>query len=256
MPGCRCAPPAPWRAICCCARPAQDGDPCRSAELVAVDGEVRRRDGTEGRDASASWSTSSAVSRPMPPPPLKQPSEFKLIGTLAAPARHPGQGRGHGDLRHRRAPARPALRRGAQRADLRRRGRRLHGQERRPAQGHREGRDRAGRHCRDRHELVAGRQASSTRASRSQWQAGPEPKLDSADLWKRYEELLESGKVALDAQARHRADARDGADRRGDLSRALSRACADGADELHGAVRSRRPASRASSSGCRTSRRP
>ena len=30
-----------------------------------------------------------------------------------------------------------------------------------------------------------------------QWQAGPEPKLDSATLWKRYEELMESGKPAL-----------------------------------------------------------
>jgi isoquinoline 1-oxidoreductase beta subunit len=30
-----------------------------------------------------------------------------------------------------------------------------------------------------------------------QWQAGPEPKLDSATLWKRYEELMETGKPAL-----------------------------------------------------------
>jgi isoquinoline 1-oxidoreductase beta subunit len=30
-----------------------------------------------------------------------------------------------------------------------------------------------------------------------QWQAGPEPKLDSATLWKRYEELMETGKAAL-----------------------------------------------------------
>jgi isoquinoline 1-oxidoreductase beta subunit len=30
-----------------------------------------------------------------------------------------------------------------------------------------------------------------------QWQAGPEPTLDSATLWKRYEELMETGKPAL-----------------------------------------------------------
>ena len=69
-----------------------------------------------------------------------------------------------------------------------------------------------------------------------EWHAGPEPKLDSASLWKRYDELLESGKVALERKLGTEVEARENPDRRGDLSRALSRACADGADELHGAV--------------------
>ena len=160
---------------------------------------VRGRGPPQGRQprghASASWSTLSAISRSMPAPPLKQPSAVQADRQAAAAPRHPGQGDGRGDLRHRRAPARPALCRGAQCADLRRRGERLHG-EGQPAQGRRDGGHRAGRHRRHRRELVARQQASQGRHRRAVAGRAPNPSLDSATLWKRYEELMEDGKPA------------------------------------------------------------
>ena len=67
-----------------------------------------------------------------------------------------------------------------------------------------------------------------------QWQPGPEPGLDSATLWKRYEELMESGQPALTRTLGNDGKPATDANNRSDLSRAVPRAHADGADELHG----------------------
>jgi isoquinoline 1-oxidoreductase beta subunit len=132
----------------------------------------------------------------MPPPPLKKPSEFKLIGTSPPRLDIPAKVAGAATFGNRCAPAGPALRCRAQRRPLAAR-RALHDQERHAAQGI------------EKVVIVPGGIAaigmSWWQADKFlddgiaiNWQAGPEPKLDSAELWKRYAELLESGKVALE----------------------------------------------------------
>ena len=168
----------------------------------------------------------------MPAPPLKA-AAFKLFGKPQPRLDIPAKVDGHGDLRHRRAPARPALCRGPQCADLRRQAERLHG-EGQPAQGRRgrwsivPGGDR-----RHRRQLVARQQASRRRHRRAV--AGrARARLDSADAcgsatkscWRADGRLdaARSATTATPAQAQHRSG----------LPRAVPRARADGADELHG----------------------
>ena len=107
--------------------------------------------------------------------------------------------------------------------------------QRQPAQGcRRRSIDRAGRHRRHRHELVACRAASRAKALEvAVADRRPEPKLDSATLVAALEGLMQDGKPALTRTLGEEQQASDDAADRGDLSRALPRARDDGADELH-----------------------
>ena len=89
-----------------------------------------------------------------------------------------------------------------------------------------------------------------------QWQAGPEPKLDSATLWKRYEELMETGKPALT-----RTLGNEGKPAKTQTIEAIYRApylAHTPMEPMNCTARfsKRRAASPASTSGCPTSRRP
>ena len=57
-----------------------------------------------------------------------------------------------------------------------------------------------------------------------QWQPGPEPDLDSATLWRRYEELMQNGKPALTRTLGSEGKPATMQADRGDLSRAVPRA--------------------------------
>ncbi|OFX06913.1 MAG: hypothetical protein A3D94_21510 [Alphaproteobacteria bacterium RIFCSPHIGHO2_12_FULL_66_14] len=165
------------------------------ADLVAVDGEIRRQGGgkvaTFG-DLVASVGDLAA----QPPPPLKKPSDFKLIGTSPprtdVPAKVTGTATFGIDVRLpgmlyaavRNAPTFG----GSATAFTLKQG------------GLPEGVDKV--------VIVPGGIAAIGRSwwrankfldeeVEVQWQAGPEPELDSATLWKRYEQLLESGEPAL-----------------------------------------------------------
>ena len=203
-------------------------------QLTVVDGEVRRRDGTKVATFGELVDFVDGLSA-MPPPPLKKPSEFKLIGSspprLDIPAKVAGTATFGIDVRLpgllyaavRNAPTfggsasgftikNGGLPKGIEKVVI----------------------------------VPGGIAAIGTswwqadnfldKGIEINWQAGPEPKLDSAALWKRYAELLESGKVALERKLGTESKPAKSPDRRGDLSRAVSRACADGADELHGAL--------------------
>ena len=156
-PGCRCASRARWRATCCCARRAARRA-CRSAS------------------SSSSTARCAAERRPRSP---RFGELVDYVGDLvvdagaaaqeavgvqadrqaAAAPRHPGQGRRAAatfgiDVRQPES----SLCRGAQRADLRRLGDRLQVKGSLP-KGVETVIDRAGRHRRHRHELVARQQA-------------------------------------------------------------------------------------------------
>ncbi len=141
-----------------------------AADLIVSEGEVRRKDGSRVATFGELVDFVGDLSA-IPAPLLKKPAEFKLIDKPQPQARHSGQGGGHGDLRHRCPPARPSLRRGAQRADFRRRGERLQG-EGRSARGRGESRHCARRHRRHRRELVARQQVPEGR-TRGAVAAGP-----------------------------------------------------------------------------------
>ena len=165
------------------------------AELIAVDGEIRRRGG--GKVATFGELVDSIGDLAVrPPPPLKKPSEFKLIGTSPprtdVPAKVTGTATFGVDVRlpHllyaavRNAPSfggaangfklkQGALPEGVEKVVIVPGG-------------------------------IAAIGKSWWRANKFldeevevQWQDGPEPKLDSATLWKRYEQLLETGEPAL-----------------------------------------------------------
>ena len=221
-------------------------------DLVVSEGEVRRKNGSRVATFGELVDFVGDLSA-MPAPPLKKPSEFKLLGKpqprLDIPAKVTGTATFGIDVRLPGllyAAVRNAPTFGGQASGFKVKGSLPKGVETVvivPGG-------------------IAAIGASWWRANKLlkegidvQWQAGPEPKLDSATLWKRYEELMETGKPALDAHARQRRQAREDADDRSDLSRALPRAHADGADELHGPGQ-HRAASPASTSGCPTSRRP
>jgi isoquinoline 1-oxidoreductase beta subunit len=165
------------------------------ADLVAVDGEIRRQGG--GKVATFGELVDSVGDlAAQPPPPLKKPSDFKLIGTSPprtdVPAKVTGTATFGIDVRLpgmlyaavRNAPTFG----GSATAFTLKQG------------GLPEGVDKV--------VIVPGGIAAIGRSwwrankfldeeVEVQWQAGPEPELDSATLWKRYEQLLESGEPAL-----------------------------------------------------------
>ncbi len=165
------------------------------ADLIAVEGEIRQRNGARvAAYGDLVDSIGDLVVRP--PPPLKKPSEFKLIGTspprVDVPAKVMGTATFGIDVRLPgllyaavlNAPTfggaangyklkNGVLPRGVEKVVIVPGG-------------------------------IAAIGASWWRANKFlegeievQWQAGPEPKLDSASLWKRYEQLLQTGDPAL-----------------------------------------------------------
>ena len=164
-------------------------------QLVVADGEVRRRDGTKVATFGELVDFIDGLSA-MPPPPLKKPSEFKLIGKspprLDIPAKVTGTATFGIDVRLpgllyavvRNAPTFGGaassftikggiLPKGIEKVVIVPGG-------------------------------IAAIGTSWWQASRFlddsldiKWQPGPEPRLDSATLWKHYEQLLLSGEVAL-----------------------------------------------------------
>ena len=165
------------------------------AELVAVEGEIRKRDGT--RIATFGELVDSVGDLAIrPPPPLKKPSEFKLIGKpqprTDVPAKVTGTATFGVDVRL------PGLLYAAVRNAPTFGG---------AAEGFKPKQDALPKGI-EKVVIVPGGIAvigtSWWRASRFldegievRWQPGPEPKLDSATLWKRYEQLLETGDPAL-----------------------------------------------------------
>lgn len=164
------------------------------SELLVADGEVRRRSG--GRVATFGELVDQVGGlSPMPAPPLKNPSEFKLIGKplprLDIPAKVLGVATFGIDVR------RPGLLYAAV----------LNA----PTFGGSATGFKVKRSLPKGVETVilvpggiAAIGASWWRANKLlqedvevQWQPGPEPKLDSATLWRRYEGLMQDGKPAL-----------------------------------------------------------
>lgn len=169
------------------------------ADLIVVGGEIRRRDGARSDGVVATFgelveSVHDFAIRP--PPPLKKPSDFKLIGTSPprtdVPAKVTGAATFGADVRlpHllyaavRNAPTFGGAAKGFRLKQA----------------GLPEGVEKV--------VIVPGGIAavgkSWWRANKFldeevevQWQDGPEPKLDSATLWKHYEHLLETGAPAL-----------------------------------------------------------
>lgn len=165
------------------------------ADLVVVDGEIRRRDGAKvATFGELVDSVHDLAVRP--PPPLKKPSDFKLIGTSPprtdVPAKVTGAATFGVDVRlpHllyaavRNAPTFGGAAKGFKLKQA----------------GLPEGIEKV--------VIVPGGIAavgkSWWRANKFldeevevQWQDGPEPKLDSATLWKQYEQLLETGAPSL-----------------------------------------------------------
>lgn len=165
------------------------------ADLVVSEGEVRRKDGTSVATFGELVEQVDDLST-MPPPPLKKPSEFKLLGKplarLDIPAKVTGSATFGIDVRPTgllyaavlNAPTfggsatgfrvkDSALPKGVETVIIVPGG-------------------------------IAAIGSSWWRANKLlgegievQWQSGPEPQLDSATLWRRYEELMQSGKPAL-----------------------------------------------------------
>jgi isoquinoline 1-oxidoreductase beta subunit len=164
-------------------------------QLVVADGEVRRRDGTKVAAFGELVDFIDGLSA-MPPPPLKKPSEFKLIGKspprLDIPAKVTGTATFGIDVRLPGllyAAVRNAPTFGGAASSFTVNGGNLP-----------KGIEKV--------VIVPGGIAavgtSWWQANRFhddglgiKWQPGPEPRLDSATLWKRYEELLQTGKAAL-----------------------------------------------------------
>ncbi len=165
------------------------------SELMVVDGEVRRKDGTRVASFGELVDQVGDLSS-MPAPPLKKPSEFKLIGKplprLDVPAKVLGVATYGIDVR------RPHLLYAA------------------VLNAPTFGGSATGFKVKD-GTLPKGIEtviivpggiaaigSSWWRANKFlgegievQWQPGPEPRLDSATLWRRYDELMQSGKPAL-----------------------------------------------------------
>lgn len=165
------------------------------ADLVVVDGEVGRRDGAKVATFGELVDSVHDLSA-RPPPPLKKPSDFKLIGTSPprtdVPAKVTGAATFGVDVRlphllYAAVRNAPTFGGAAKGFELKR-------------AGLPEGIVKV--------VVVPGGIAvigkSWWRANKFldeevevQWQDGPEPKLDSATLWKQYEQLLEAGQPAL-----------------------------------------------------------
>jgi isoquinoline 1-oxidoreductase beta subunit len=164
------------------------------AQLTVSEGEVRRNDGSRVATFGELVDFVGDLST-MPQPPLKQPSAFKLIGKpqprLDIPAKVTGTATFGIDVRLPGllyAAVRNAPTFGGQASGFKLKGSLPKGVETVivvPGG-------------------IAAIGSSWWRANKLlkegidvQWQAGPEPTLDSATLWKRYEELMETGKPAL-----------------------------------------------------------
>ncbi|MCX7360439.1 MAG: molybdopterin-dependent oxidoreductase, partial [Alphaproteobacteria bacterium] len=165
------------------------------AELVAADGEIRRRDGTKvATFGELVDSVGDLAVRP--PPPLKPPSLFKLIGKdlprVDIPAKVMGTATFGTDVRLpdmlyaavRNAPTFGGWAAGFEINKVK------------PPEGF------------VKFVVVPGGIACIAKSwwlankfidvgVKPDWRAGPEPRLDSATLWQRYEQLLASGKLAL-----------------------------------------------------------
>ncbi len=165
-----------------------------AADLVVSDGEVRRKDGSRIATFGELVDLVGDLS-PMPPPPLKKPSEFKLIGKplqrLDIPAKVMGSAMFGIDVRRGNqlyAAVLNAPTFGGSASGFKVKGSLPKGLEKVVI-------------------VPGGIAAIGTSWWRAdkflredvevQWQPGPEPKLDSATLWKRYEALLEKGESAL-----------------------------------------------------------
>jgi isoquinoline 1-oxidoreductase beta subunit len=163
-------------------------------DLIASEGEVRRKDGSRVATFGELVDFVGDLSA-MPPPPLKKPSEFKLLGKplprLDIPAKVTGTATFGIDVRL------PGLLYAAVRNAP-------------TFGGSASGFKVAGNLPKGVETVIivpggiAAIGSSWWRANKLlkegidvQWQAGPEPKLDSATLWKRYEELMETGPSAL-----------------------------------------------------------
>jgi isoquinoline 1-oxidoreductase beta subunit len=163
-------------------------------ELTASDGEIRRRDGTKVATFGELVDSIDGLTA-MTAPPLKKPSEFKLVGKpqtrLDVPAKVRGAATFGIDVRLPEllyAAVRNAPTFGGSAVDFKLKGALPKGIEKVV--------------------IVPGGVAAIGRSwwqanefldegVNVAWQAGPEPKLDSATLWKRYEQQLASGKAAL-----------------------------------------------------------
>ena len=165
------------------------------ADSIAVDGEIRRRDGARVATFGELVDFLHDLAA-RPPPPLKKPSEFKLIGRSPprtdVPAKVTGAATFGVDVRlphllYAAVRNAPTFGGAAKSFALKQ-------------AGLPEGVEKV--------VIVPGGIAaigkSWWRANKFlveevevQWQDGPEPKLDSATLWKQYEQLLESGAPAL-----------------------------------------------------------
>jgi isoquinoline 1-oxidoreductase beta subunit len=165
-----------------------------AADLVVIDGEVRRRDGSRVATFGELVDFVGELSV-MPPPPLKKPSEFRLIGKplsrLDIPAKVMGAATFGIDVRRPGllyAAVQNAPTFGGSAAGFRLKGALPKGVETViivPGG-------------------IAAIGSSWWRANKLlregvevQWQPGPEPALDSATLWKRYEELMATAEPAL-----------------------------------------------------------
>jgi isoquinoline 1-oxidoreductase subunit beta len=164
------------------------------ADLVAADGEIRQRDGSKVATFGELVDSIGDLDA-MPPPPLKKPADFKLLGKPLAridvPAKVTGAATFGIDVRQpgqlyaavHNAPTfggnatsfelKGPLPRGIEKVVIVPGG-------------------------------IAAIGTSWWRANKFldesvdiRWQAGPEPKLDSATLWKRYEQLLDTGSPGL-----------------------------------------------------------
>ena len=175
-------------------------------QLTVVDGEIRRRDGSTVATFGELVDFVDGLSS-MPPPPLKKPSEFRLIGTspprIDIPAKVVGAATFGIDVRlpgllyaaMRNAPTfggsatafsikGGTLPKGIERVVI----------------------------------VPGGIAAIGTSWWQAErflddgldvtWQAGPEPTLDSATLWTRYEQLLQTGTVALKRELGHEPESR------------------------------------------------
>jgi isoquinoline 1-oxidoreductase beta subunit len=164
------------------------------ADLVVSEGEVRRKDGSSVATFGELVDFVGDLSA-MPPPPLKKPSEFKLLGKpqprLDIPAKVAGTATFGIDVRLPGllyAAIRQAPTFGGRASGFKVKGSLPKGVETViivPGG-------------------IAAIGSSWWRANKLlkegvdvQWQAGPEPKLDSATLWKRYEDLMKTGKPGL-----------------------------------------------------------
>ena len=218
-------------------------------ELVAVDGEIRRRDGAavarfgelvdfvgdlgaDGAAAAEAGAQFKLIGKPQPR--LDIPAKVDGAATFGIDVRQPGQL--YAAVRH--APTF-----GGEVAGFAVKG----GQ----AQRHRGGRDRAGRHRRDRHELVAGR-ALLDEGLEIKWRDGPRAAARQRRRCGSATRACSRTAGRADPHVRHRAAPRGAASSR----RSIARPTGAHAPMEPMNCTALFAAGKSSSSGCPTSRRP